>query len=68
MVHMTRLDYDKAFFHIQLFFAHRVAEVTGEVFNEVIIDHTQLRNIYGLFVPRSNPTDSLWQAFSGAWS
>ncbi|MBV7335118.1 hypothetical protein KFU94_44150 [Chloroflexi bacterium TSY] len=60
---MTRLDYDKAFFRIQLIFAYKVAEITGEPFNEIIIDHTQLRNIYGLYVPRTNPSDPLWQAF-----
>lgn len=63
MLHINKLDYDKAFFRIQLVFAHKVAQVTGDPFNEVIIDHTQLRNIYGLYVPRTNPSDPLWQTF-----
>ena len=63
MIHTTQLDYDKEFFRIQLLFAHQVAEITGEPFHEIVIDHTQLRNIYGLYVPRSDPSDPLWQIF-----
>ena len=56
------IQYAKEFLTLQVRFAQKIAEVSDQALENVLIDHTMLRNLFNLRVSHDIP-NPLWDEF-----